>query len=93
MPKIRELAGLKDGFFGRVVDSQGEVHGAPGIDVLAYINERAQVPHIAFEHFLEGFFSIPDCVLRVHCFSTKPLKLAFCVSRDDQMPEEGWWEH
>lgn len=92
MPKIRELAGLKNGRYGYCQDSVGKVHGASQIDVIAYVAQRAQLPDAAFEQFIETKFSIPDCQVKVHCVSKDPLRLAFCVADADAEIPENWWE-
>jgi len=93
VPRIRELAGLKNGRLGFCVDSQGEAHGAPQADVLAYVAGRAQLPDAAFERFVEGKYSIPDCQVRVHCFSKEPLRFAFNVADKGVEIPENWWVH
>ena len=92
MPKIKALAGLKDGLLGRIVDSQDTVHGLSVQAVTDYIGETPSIKPGGLEMILKSGFSVPGCVVRIHCFTIAPLKLAFNVSDKDAVIEDNWWE-
>ena len=93
MPRIRELAGLKNGRLGFCVDSQGATHGCPFGDVEAYMLENPNATLQMVDHILEARFSIPDCQVRVHYFSKEPLRFAFNVADKGVEIPENWWVH
>lgn len=92
MPRIRELAGLKDGRLGFCVDSQGEVHGYRLETLEGYMSQYPTATGKMIEGILEARFTINDCQVRVHCFSKSPLRLAFDVADKDAVIEDNWWE-
>lgn len=92
MPRIKELAGFKNGRLGHCVDSQGVPHGPLRADIVTYVAENAQMPTTALERFVEGRYSIPGCQVRVHCFDRDTLRFAFCVADAGSQIDEDWWE-
>jgi hypothetical protein len=92
MPRIKELASLKDGRLGYCVDSRGVPHGYAAGDLQTYMLSNPNASPGTVGHILESDFSIPHCQVRVHCFSKEPLELAFNVAAAGVKVPDDWWE-
>lgn len=92
MPRIRELAGLKNGRLGFCVDSQGATHGVYLETLKQYVSAHpTATPEILEKHLEEGIL-LSDSQVRVHCFSKEPLRFAFNVADKGVEIPENWWE-
>ncbi|KPJ57897.1 MAG: hypothetical protein AMS15_09475 [Planctomycetes bacterium DG_23] len=92
MPRIKELAVLKHNRLGYSVDSLGRTHGYSLGDLETHMSSNPNASRETINLVLESGFSIPDCQVRVHCFSKEPLELAFNVVEDGVKVPDNWWE-